>query len=416
LRNASGRIYSNVNFGAHPLKSRTVTTSVAWITLILILLVLIIAAGFINGQIVRLLPTDSEFYVKWEATNALIFNGINPYENSNGEVFSAPLPVVLLFAPFALIKNYEIARAAWMTALQVATVLCGILCIKIAYWQIRGWVAGIFLLFAFLWYPAISIYIRGSETALIAAFFFAAMLAIRRENDEIAGVLLAFAALQPHVTLLGIVLGLLWAGSQHRWLVHFWMGIALLFLGGIGFVFVPSWLIDFFWSVLRNVDFNIGEVIIEITTRWWPGVGLQIGRGFVLIAGLILVIEWWLLWGKNERYLVWTIALTLVIAVWIGFEISIDHLFLLLLSLSVVFAAWERRWGRRGQIFMLLAVIILLPGLWWAYTHFEQRGILEGMNPIVMLGFPLTVIIGLYWVRWWFHRPGYLNLDNQQSV
>jgi hypothetical protein len=194
------------------------------------------------------------------------------------------------------------------------------------------------------------------------------------------------------------------------------MGIALLFLGGIGFVFVPSWLIDFFWSVLRNVDFNIGEVIIEITTRWWPGVGLQIGRGFVLIAGLILVIEWWLLWGKNERYLVWTIALTLVIAVWIGFEISIDHLFLLLLSLSVVFAAWERRWGRRGQIFMLLAVIILLPGLWWAYTHFEQRGILEGMNPIVMLGFPLTVIIGLYWVRWWFHRPGYLNLDNQQSV
>jgi len=381
----------------------------------LILLVLIIAAGLINRQIVGRLPADSEFQAKWEATNALIFNGTNPYENTNGEAFTAPLPVILLFAPFALIENYEIARAVWMTALQVATVLCGLLCIRIAYWQIRGWLAGIFLLFAFLWYPALSIYIRGSETALIAAFFFTALLALRRENDEIAGVLLAFAALQPRVTLLGIVLVLWWAGSQRKWLVHFWTGIAILFLGGIGLVFVPSWPIDFFWSILRNVDFSIGEVIIGITTRWWPGVGSQIGWG-VLLSGIILVVEWWLLWGKNDRSLIWTSALTLVIAVWVGFEISVDHLFLLLISLCVVFAAWERRWERRGQIFMLLAVIILLPGLWWAYLYFEQQNIPETTNPILMLGFPLIVIIGLYWVRWWFHRPEYLNLGNQQSV
>jgi hypothetical protein len=301
-----------------------------------------------------------------------------------------------------------------MTTLQVMVVLCAFLCIRVTSWQIRNWMAGVFLFLALLWYPAISIYVRGSETAIIAALFTGALFAIKNKNDEIAGVLLAFAALQPRVTLFGIFLLLLWASSQRRWLMYFWAGITLLFTTSIGMIFIPSWPIDFFWSVLRNVDFSIGQVIIGTTTRWWPGVGQQIGWGVVILVSIILILEWWLLWGKNGRRLVWTLALTLIIAIWIGFEISIDHLFMLILSIAVIFSAWDRRWGKSGNIFTLLSVIAILPGLWWAAAYFEPQGIPEVMNPILMLGFPLIVLLGLYWVRWWFHRPEYLSISEQQ--
>jgi hypothetical protein len=370
------------------------------------------AAGWVNLQIAKQLPADSQFQSKWEVTRELIFNGENPYGSTSNTPFTAPLPVVLLYAPFALIKNYDIARAAWMTALQSATILCAFLCIQITSWQTRGWLAGVFLLFALLWYPAISVYLRGSETAITVSFLIAALFALHRENDEIAGVLLIFAALQPRVTLIGILLVLFWASSQRRWLLHFWAGITLVFISGISLIFIPSWLIDYFWAVLRNVDFSIGGVIIGTTTRWWPGVGEQIGWGIVILMSLILIIEWWLSWGKDEKRLVWTLALTLIFSLWIGIEINVDNLFLLILSLAVIFTAWNRRWGKSGQIFTMLSVIILLPGLWWAFMYFEQQGIPEEINPILMIGFPFIVIIGLYWVRWWFQRPEYLRLSN----
>ena len=120
------------------MKSRTVSTTYGWLSLILIILILIGIAGWVNLQIAGQLPVDSDFKDKWEATQALIFDGRNPYEDNGEKAFTAPLPVVLFYAPFALVEDYEIARAAWMTALQATTFMFAILCIRIVSWQIRG--------------------------------------------------------------------------------------------------------------------------------------------------------------------------------------------------------------------------------------------------------------------------------------
>ena len=398
--------------GALSLKSRSVSTTYAWLTLAVLSLVVIAAALWANLQFVEYLPPESEFQAKWETTRALIFNGENPYHSPSGELFTSPLPVVLFYTPFALLGNYEIARAAWMTALQVATVVFAYLCIRIISWQINRWLAGLFFVFALLWFPAISGYIRGSEAAIVAALFTAALFALQKENDEVAGILLALAALQPRVMLIGIILVFLWAGSRQRWTLHFWAGVTFVLISGIGMIFVPSWPLDFFWTILRNVDFNIGHLVIDTTTRWWPGVGEQIGWGIVILAFIILIIEWWLVWGKSNSRLIWTIALSCILAIWIGFGINLDHIFLLLISLAVIFMAWNRRWGRRGQIFTATIMVLLLPGLWWAFIFFEQRGISGEMNPVLMIGFPFIVLVGLYWVRWWFLRPEYLYLND----
>lgn len=249
---------------------------------------------------------------------------------------------------------------------------------------------------------------------MIAILFAGTLYAIQNQNDEIAGILLGFAAIQPRITFFGVLLVLIWAGSHRRWMIHFWVTVIFFLLSGIGLIFFPSWPIDFFWSVLRNVDFSPGNAVIQTTTGWWPGVGLQIGWTIFILSSIILILEWWLVWKKNLIRLIWVLALTFIISIWIGIETNIDHVYLLLLSLTVIYMAWSRRWGKSGQIFVIVIIILLLLGLWWAFIFFAQKSISGGMNPVLMIGFPMLTLIGLYWVRWWFQRPAYL--DEQQPI
>ena len=50
-----------------------------------------------------------------------------------------------------------------------------------------------------------------------------------------------------------------------------------------------------------------------------------------------------------------------------------------------------------------------LTSLWWAFIIYARQGIRGDMNPILMIGFPFLTLIGIYWVRWWFLRPTYLD-------
>ena len=145
------------------MKSRTSSTAYAWLTLILIALVIFVILGWVNLQLVKKLPLESDLLENWEITRALIFRGENPYINPDGKPFTSPLPVLLLYSPFALIENYQIARAAWITISQVTTAIFAILCIRVTSWQVNRWFAGVVIIFALLWFPAVSVYLRGIE-------------------------------------------------------------------------------------------------------------------------------------------------------------------------------------------------------------------------------------------------------------
>lgn len=390
------------------MKSRSTSTTYAWITVILIALVILVFAGWANLQLVRELPQESIFLRNWEITRGFIFRGENPYNNTEGIPFTSPLPVILLYSPFALINNFQIARAAWITVNQVAAIIFAVFCIRITSWQTNRWLVILTIIFAIFWFASFSVYIKGSLTALSAVLFTGAMFAIQEQNDEIGGILIGLAALQPGVTLMGVLLVFLWAVSHRRWILIFWAGVVFLFFSGVGMIFLPEWPLDFFWTVLRHVDFRPGRAIIETTSQWWPGVGLQVGWGIFFLALITMLVEWWFTLGKDYKRLIWVLGLTFILSIWIGIETSIDNVFMLLLSLVAIFMAWNRRWGRSGQIFVIIVIGLLLPGLWWAFIVLDRQAVSGPMNPILMIGFPFLTLVGLYWVRWWFLRPAYL--------
>ena len=373
----------------------------ALLTLVALTALVVAAVGVLvwaNLQWTAYLPGESVFLHRWEITRSLIFEQTNPYGPVNGYQFTAPLPVLAIYFPFALVKDPALARALWVTLSQIAVLIFAALGIRSTSWKINRWATGALLLFAVLWFPAASIYLRGSEAALMAALFGGGLLLLQREQDEIAGVLITLSALQWTLTWPGVLLILLWMASRRRWTFYFWSAVTFLGTSLLGMIFVPSWPVDFFWATLRYVDFHIGRAVLDITTGWWPGIGRQIGWGIVLFGGIILMVEWYLAWGRDSRHLTWTVALTWVLALWIGIEVSMDNVFLLLAALIVTFSTWSMRWGRAGLAVSFGVAALLLTVPWW-------RALAPGTPlPLLTLGLPLLALIGLYWVRWWFLR------------
>ena len=364
-----------------------------------------------NFQLLDWVPEGSEFLSKWQITQDFIFNQTNPYEPQIDYVFKSPFPALFIYFPFALIEEADLAQAAWTTTIQLASLIFTYLCLRNTSWQTGRWQTGLLLIFAILWYPAVSTFMRGSTVSILGGFLLAAIFALQKDQDELAGVFLAFSALELRVALFSLLIILIWLISHRKWLSFFWAGVVFLFKSGIGLIFLPSWPVDFFWATLRHTNFQFGEVIIDTTTRWWPGIGEQVGWAFIMVMATLLLIEWWLVFGKSAKRLTWTLALTGIIAIWIGLETNLDHVYLTLFSLIIIFAAWNRRWGRSGLIFSWIAISILLPGLWWAASFFQAREIADPLNPIIMIGYPLLALLGLYWVRWWYLRPDYLVLN-----
>jgi len=351
-----------------------------------------------NWQWVSCLFPKNEFLYRWEITRSLIFGQANPYDTLEPRRFTAPLPILTLYFPFALIQNYHLALTLWVTFSQVAALIFASLGIRSTGWQINRWAAGAMSLLAVFWFPAMIIYAQGSEAILMAAFFGGGLLLLQRKQDEIAGVLITLSALQWYLTWPGVLFVLLWAASRRRWRFYFWGAATFLGTSLLGMIFIPSWPVDFFWAALRYTDFQIGQAVLNITTGWWPGIGRQIGWGIVLFGGIILMAEWYLAWGRDSRHLAWTAALTWVLALWIGIEVSIQNAFLLLAALLIIFTTWVARWGRAGLAVSFGTAALLLVVPWW-------RASAPGTPlPLLTLGFPLLAMIGLYWVRWWFLR------------
>jgi hypothetical protein len=81
----------------------------------------------------------------------------------------------------------------------------------------------------------------------------------------------------------------------------------------------------------------------------------------------------------------------------------------LILFLSILDERWSRP-GRWGVAAILLLVIFL--GLWMITASLYLNGDSAALKYVLVLGFPVLLVIGLYWMRWWAVRPPRTWSDN----
>jgi hypothetical protein len=392
---------------------------------VLLLFSIVLGAGaWANYRFSQQNPGGNDFLAHWVGTRALLVDGISPYSDEvalriqtiaygrpalpgeNEMRVAYPLYSISIFLPYAFISDYNLARAFWMTTLEVALIGLAILSLRLTRWKPRTWLLAIILLFSLTWYHSVRALINGNAVVLVAVFIAGALAAIQAGRDELAGILLALSTIKPQVVILVVIFVLFWAISVKRRTIVVWTALSLAVLSIGAAIFVPDWPLQNLWEVLRYSGYNPPGTPGSALATWLPAAGNKLGWLLTILLGILLFVEWSAARGEDFRWFLWTVSLTLVASQWIGIQTDPGNFIVLFIPLVLVFAMWVKHSGTIGRVLVILSVMVLFVGLWalFLFTLDASAGQPQ-QSPIMFFPLPLFLLIGLYWIRWWAIQP-----------
>ena len=388
-------------------------------------IVLIISAAFlvgliwVNVQFSRNNPGGNDFLAHYVGTRALIFEGKSPYSEEvaleiQRRVFGRPaepgeiehrvvypLYSIIIFAPFALIKEYAIARVAWMTVIEISLLATGFLALRITKWKPKLIILILYYQFAVLWYHGFRAVINGNAVILVGLFITGSLYALLQENEEAAGILLALSTIKPNLSLLYISFVLLWCVYQKRFRIILWFFGGMLFLILGGMVLIPDWILQNIWEILRYPGYNPPVSIGEVLGLVFPGIASIIRWGIGIVLGLLLGYEVWAARKKKADWFIWTACLTLTISQWIGIATDPGNFVILFTPFVLILARLEERWKDQSRYLTPVILGTTFFGLWFLFIatiNFEYQPM---QSSIMFFPFPGMILVGLYWIKWW---------------
>jgi len=409
------------------LKKRLSAPELAGVVAIILLLLSVVT--YANYRYTSQNPGGNDFLSRWVGTRLFLTRGSSPYgeqatrqihelaygrEAQPGEdqmLFAYPFYSVVIVAPFALIAEYSLARAIWMTALEIALIVIAFTGLSLSRWKPSIWLLSFLLIFSLLWYYGLRPVINGNLAIVVALLIGLTLLAINAELDALAGFLIALASIKPQMVVLLIPLLCVWTISHRRWsFIGSFLGSLALLIAGFS-LFIPDWLVQNLRQVLSYPTYTLPSTTQAIIANWLPGVGRQVGWGITILMMILLLVEWRAVIGKEFRWLLWTTCLTLVITNLIGIQTATENYVAMFMALVLVFAVWEERWWRYGRWLVLVTMLFLLFGVWSLFVRTLQVGDQPIQHPIMFIIYPVFLLLSLYWVRWWAIRPPRLFVE-----
>lgn len=397
----------------------------SWLRTSLIILVpgLLILLSYVNYRFVLESPGGNEFLASWTAANSWVEGGKSPYDPSvrrevqialygrpakpeSGEFlgyFTPPLPAIVVYAPFTVL-SFDIARAIWMTTLEVGLLALTFIGIQLVKWSpSRLLLLGSFV-FALVWYHGVRAIILGPISILGAVLISGALLAIQRENDWIAGLLLGLAFIQPQLSVIIVLLVFLWAISTQRWQLLWSTVVFHVLILGLSVIAQPSWPFEWIQQTLELLNEGMTTSVSRILVGSFPSTAAWLRIGFPAALFVFIIWEWIQVWGKDVGWFIWTAALTISVSILFEPHISTEDYVLLLPLLVMIFGYWVERWGISGQIAVWISMLVLGVGLWLIFITATPG---PGEPASLYLPLPLFTILGLLWVRWWVTRSNH---------
>jgi hypothetical protein len=203
------------------------------IGIILFVVLALIGLTWVNYIYALANPGGNDFLPRWLGTRLFLMEGQSPYSQATSDaiqrfmyggrlarsgedqaLFVYPFYSIYIFAPYGLIPDYDTARAVWMTTLEISLILIVPAGLSLARWKVSPIMLGILLTFALLWYHSVRPLINGNASILCALLIAAAFLAIRAEQDGLAGLLLALSTIKPQMVVLLLIFVLLVYSSR----------------------------------------------------------------------------------------------------------------------------------------------------------------------------------------------------------
>jgi hypothetical protein len=382
--------------------SSSVRLGIASALFLLVLVTLSIANYRYSAQA----PGGTDFVPRWLAVRLLLTEGQNPYSDSTSlaiqqvvygreappgqdqVLFVYPLYSVFLFGPFSLIGNYILARALWMTLLEVALVLLLLFSLRLARWRLSLIAIAALLLFSLTWYHSARPLINGNASIMTALFVAAGFMLIHSEHDLAAGAFLGMASIKPQALVLLVPFILLWAYSRGRMkLIASTIGTFLILLA-LSVLIIPDWMPQNIEQILAYPQYTLPGTPGSIAAEWFPSAGIWIGAIIGIVLVVIMFWRWRRAWGQDFNVFLPTAMLTLVITNLIGITTATSNYIILLPGLILVLAEWERKYGRLGRTAAILIILAMFFGLWALFWL-----TVSGRRQSSLLFFPLPIFL-----------------------
>jgi hypothetical protein len=394
----------------------------------IILVIYALAVG--NYFLANNLPDGGEFYLLRTGGRSFLLDRIEPYsagvpervqdlvygrpalEGEDLYILDIPFHVLIALLPLALFPDAVVARAFWMALSEITMIAYLFFCFRLVDRRIPFFFIILISIAGFASFYAYRSFLEGSPAILLGLAYTGILISFRAGLDELTGALMILSAFQWEIGGLFLVLVTIWIFWEKRWRVFTGAGMLAFVLLVISFFWYPGWVLPFLRAVWNSLRAGFGYSVHEILDQVWPQFGSIIG--WVLTALLVVALgsEWRAARGADFNRLLWTVCLTLAVAPLLGYRVEMDQLVPLTLPIVLVVAVSRERWEKLGGVvaFILLVFFFGLP--WLLFTQGAPEWIELSVDKLLFIFWPVSIVIGLYWIRWWMIRPPRTWLDS----
>ena len=384
------------------------------VTVIVFLVVLTIGNHYLNKN----LQVPDAFLPRWLSAKLWLEDGISPYDDSvelkvseyadekaipSSETvlkrYFEPVYNLVIYIPFTFF-DYDIARALFMTVIELSIIGIILFSKKIVKWQLRIGELVAVLIFLVFWYPSVrSILFADSLPFFLFLFILAIYLALNN-NPTASGFLLAGVFWTVEFSLITAIFLIIWQISMKD------MSIAWSYLSGLAFLllssflFFPNWLVDWFRVFLTFYpDLALIKTPLTQMANLFPENVRLISIILHVIILFFILIEWFGSLGKKGRVITWKAIITLTLTYLLNLQSTSIHLLILIPSLLFVLKYMNERWRIFGKIISWILLLGIVFGYWIIFRDFGNWYTIEPR--LIILGLPLISILGMEWIRWW---------------
>ncbi|PKN94476.1 MAG: hypothetical protein CVU44_05160 [Chloroflexi bacterium HGW-Chloroflexi-6] len=381
------------------------------IPLILLILLFISLLFFGNYQFAKKQPGGTDFLYRWLPTQLVLFeNYKNPYspaaeyqvelvhhghphqDDETPGIFAYPYYTMAVFLPFAFIKDFLLARAAWMTAMEVAHIGVIWLTLQMAKFKPKKSVIFTLIIFALFSADFSQALIDGNPSSLATFFAFLSLFFISRKADKAAGICLALSTIKPQLVILFFPLIWFWAFSRQRWTILYSSFFVMLVLFSASFFLLPNWFSEFIKDLTTYTNVASPSTPRAILNYWMAAsLANYIAWGLTVLSILIILRTVLFSIGKDFSALLWSACLIFTVMPITGITSAKSNYIAMLPG--VILLIWHAYGKLREKEIWLNFLLFLWIGLSWFFFYAGRNWVING-NLIYFVDFyPLPVVL-----------------------
>ncbi|HPR34902.1 MAG TPA: glycosyltransferase family 87 protein [Anaerolineaceae bacterium] len=391
-------------------------TANIWLPILFVLV--LVGATFANLRLASAFQLQDDFAPRWMAAREWMRSGASPYSEStfnatidllkaNGNEpssmsqgrFFDPAWYVLFYLPISFVP-YTIARAIWMTFIELSLVLSVFISIRLAGLKLSVWEILLMSFLALVFYPFFKTILTVSVNTPYVFLTLLAVYLARNRQGTLAGLLFAISMWMVPLSVFLVILFLIWLGARRDTSLAKIYFSSLAFFMVVSLILFPNWTADWFATYLRLFpDFSWVRTPLMVVGGLFPGASTQIAISLSLVMFIMILVEWYGIGEREGRGFHWKLMLTLNLLY--VFNLTSDGIYLvwLLAPLFSVYKYLTEKWHVSGRIVAWVTYLALI-FIHWRRFQLTQNWLPEETSLVILL-LPTITFLGLQWFRWW---------------